>query len=318
MIVFSVVEQNDKLTEMVIVEFEKIRKKHYHDWYNEEGRDVLRSKIGDKVKQRREISFVLPSFPCKSQNRDITLGKVPDFGEELALATLHNLCDRISRIYEPGARIVLASDGRLYADLIGVPDEDVLLYRNALLLMYEEMVSTTGSAQRLDWYSLDEAFPHVEGGDCKRTALVETYPQHMDQILELVKSDEHYNRLYVGFKNMMISELSVDKMRTKKSIEKEASRIARAMLERNFANAELLKRKFPWAIRLSIKHHDTRTGKYGVNLLPNHHDVGTPWLNVAVEKKDRSYNYMKKKIAEENGHVLCYKGSQPYYYRERL
>lgn len=298
-------------------EFEHIRKKHHNDGYCLGGKRLLESRIYDKVIKNEEIILVLPSFPFKSQNRDNTLGDIPDLGEEIALVTLHNLCEKVSEVYSPGARIILASDGRLYSDLVRVPDNIVMTYRDSLLSIYSSIVSTNGSLQRLDWYSLDEAFPHVHSGDEKRKALVEIYPQNMDKILRLVNSDEHYNRLYVGFKNMMISELSVEKARARKSIEKEASRIAKAMLERNFANAELIRREFPDAIRLSIKHHDTRRGKYGINLLPNHDDVGTPWLNVVVEKRDGSYDYMKKKQAEEKGYILYFKGVQPYSYKEQ-
>ena len=322
MVAFSVVREGrgvvsgtvGRIAEMAIREFEVLRKKHHHDWYCDGGRDLLKNMIRQKVSDGEGIRFVLPSFPCKSQNRDNTLGKSPDLGEELALGALHSLCDRISRDYEPGASIVLASDGRLYADLIGVPDGDVLSYRDSLLSMYSSMVSAAGGVQRIGWYSLDEAFPRVDGGDGKRAALIGAYPKDIGRIMGLVHSDEHYNRVYVGFKNMVISELSVDKARSRNSIDKEASRVARAMMERNFANADLIANRFPGAVRLSIKHHDTRTGKFGVNLLPGHDDVGTPWLNVVVEK-DGSYDFIKSRQAQERGYELCYKGDQPYYYR---
>lgn len=312
--VFSTVSSIDLLCELIVAEFEHMRKKHHHDWYNEGGRGLLKSKIHPTVLRNKELSFVLPSFPFKAQNRDSTLGDMPDLGEELALHSLHNLGERISAIYSPGARIILASDGRLYADLLGISDAAVMRYRDSLLSMYAKIA--VGSARRLDWHSLDEAFPDVRGGDGTRSALMETYPQNGDEIFARVYSDEHYKRLYVGFKNLLISELSVDRTGSKRAVEKEAKKRARAMLERNCANADLLKREFPEAIRLSVKHHDTRTGKWGVNLLADHDDVGTPWLNVAVQRKDGSYDYIKKRRAEEKGYVLQYKESTPYYYRE--
>ena len=270
-------------------------------------------KMLERVCTRSPIMFVLPSFPFKSQNRDNTLGNLPDMGEEVALAALHEMCKRMGEIYPCGAKIVLASDGRLYADLVGVPDCNVLGYRNQLLWMYEEI---SGGQDLLRWYSLDEAFPGEPDGDAKRGALMEKYPQDTESLMRLVYQDPDYNRLYVGFKNMMISELSVDRARSRKSIEKEASRIARLMLERNFANAALIRDEFPGYVRLSIKHHDTRKGIFGINLLPGHDDVGTPWLNVLVELAGGKFDYMKRREAEARGYVLVLREECPYLYQE--
>jgi L-tyrosine isonitrile synthase len=294
--------------------FETIRKKHETDGYTLGGRDLLLKKFEMTIAAGQPLLFVLPAFPCKSQNRDNTLGKFPDRGEEVALSALHGMCEKMREIYPPGAEMVLASDGRLYADLIGVPDTDVLAYRNELLVMYRRI---SGRQEFLNWYSLDEAFPIEVDGGAKREALMERYPQTAGSLMELVYRDPDYNRLYVGFKNMMISELLIDGARSRKSIEKEASRIARKMLERNFANAALIKEKFAEHVRLSIKHHDTRKGIFGVNLLPGHDDVGTPWLNVLVEFAGGKLDYVKRCRAEaQERFKLVLKDERPYFYRE--
>lgn len=302
-----------ELSTLLLYEFETVRKKYVGDGYGEGGREIFRAKLQERVCAGEPVLFVLPSFPFKSQNRDNTLGKLPDMGEEVALVALHEMCRRMGEIYPCGARIVLASDGRLYADLVGVPDCDVLEYRNHLLGMYGEI---SGEQDLIEWYSLDEAFPEEPDGDTKRGVLMEKYPQKADELMEVVHRDPDYNRLYVGFKNMMISELSIDRARSRKSIEKEASRVARRMLERNFANAALLREKFPGYIRLSIKHHDTRKGIFGVNLLPGHDDVGTPWLNVLVKLVGGKLDYMKRRDAEVQGYMPVLKYGRPYAYRE--
>lgn len=302
-----------ELSTLLLCEFEVVRKKYERDGYWEGGREVLRAKLQERVREGKPILFVLPSFPCKSQNRDNTFGKLPDRGEEVALMALHDMCKRMGEIYSCGAKIILASDGRLYADLVGVPDRDVLEYRDYLLGMYGEI---SGGQDLIEWYSLDEAFPLELSGDAKRDALMEKYPQEADKLMEIVHRDPDYNRLYVGFKNMMISELSIDRTRGRRPIEKEASRIARQMLARNFANAALLREQFSGYIRLSIKHHDTHKGIFGVNLLPNHDDVGTPWLNVLVELTGGKLDYMKRCAAEAQGYLPVLKDGRPYFYRE--
>ncbi|MFH2021168.1 MAG: L-tyrosine/L-tryptophan isonitrile synthase family protein [archaeon] len=298
----------------IISEFEKIRKKHDKDIYLEGGRARLYEKISKNLASGQPLIWMLPSFPFKSQNPEHTFGKLPDGGEEIALKVLHGFCEKISGYYEHGAKIILASDGRLYADLVGIADEDVFNYRSKLLELYKNIVESDRKIPYLSWYSLDDAFPSVNSAKDKRRALVEAYPQEIETIMERVHSDVHYNRLYVGFKNLMIGELSIEKNRSKKSIEKEASEIAKKMLIRNFANACLLKDRFPKAIRLSVKHHDTSSGIYGVNLLPNHHDIGTPWLNVLVKSGEEEFTYMKRKDAEDRRYIIQENNGVAWFY----
>lgn len=73
------------------------------------------------IEHGKPIRMVLPAFPAKSPSRDKTLSHLPDHGEELALRNLNELCKRIGQIYEPGARIVICSDGRVFADVVRIP-----------------------------------------------------------------------------------------------------------------------------------------------------------------------------------------------------
>lgn len=67
------------------------------------------------VIKNESIPMVLPAFPFKSPNRkDKTIGSLPDLGEELALMHLNGLCESIAEIYEPGANVVITSDGLVY------------------------------------------------------------------------------------------------------------------------------------------------------------------------------------------------------------
>ena len=67
------------------------------------------------VDANNTIPFVLPAFPWKSVNKvDKVIGAVADFGEELGLGRLNQLCVDIQDIYSPGAFVYLASDGLCY------------------------------------------------------------------------------------------------------------------------------------------------------------------------------------------------------------
>ena len=61
------------------------------------------------------IPLVLPAFPWKSVNKvEKVIGALPDLGEELGLARLNSLCLDIKEIYEPGAFVLITSDGLVY------------------------------------------------------------------------------------------------------------------------------------------------------------------------------------------------------------
>ena len=71
--------------------------------------------VEGNVRAGRSIRMVLPAFPFKSPNRqDKVLGSSPDLGEEIALAHLNGMCQRIGELYEPGAEVYITSDGLVY------------------------------------------------------------------------------------------------------------------------------------------------------------------------------------------------------------
>jgi len=67
------------------------------------------------VKAGNPVPLCLPAFPFKSPNSTSkTLGKLPDKGEEIALAHLNGLCSAIGDVYPSGARLTIVSDGLVY------------------------------------------------------------------------------------------------------------------------------------------------------------------------------------------------------------
>ncbi len=73
------------------------------------------------IAARRPIPFVFPGFPAKSPNHETkTLGPFPDLGEELALARLNGFIKEVEAAYPPGAEVTVLSDGRIFADAVGV------------------------------------------------------------------------------------------------------------------------------------------------------------------------------------------------------
>jgi hypothetical protein len=85
-------------------------------------------RIAKAIARNEAVIFVLPAFPAKSPNPEKTCTALPDYGEYLALRMLQSLCDRIGSYYEPGAKVCICSDGRVFSDLIKVSDAAVGAY----------------------------------------------------------------------------------------------------------------------------------------------------------------------------------------------
>lgn len=79
--------------------------------------------IYTQVKTGNPVPLCLPAFPFKSPNATSkTLGKLPDKGEEIALAHLNGLCCAIGDVYPPGARLTIISDGLVYNGVLYLLD----------------------------------------------------------------------------------------------------------------------------------------------------------------------------------------------------
>ena len=82
----------------------------------------------------KKIEMCLPAFPFKSANKTYkVLGRLPDKAEELALARLESICQRIESIYSPGATIVIISDGLVYNGMRSSPPLKSVNFGNSLL-----------------------------------------------------------------------------------------------------------------------------------------------------------------------------------------
>ena len=79
------------------------------------GRPKFLSVIAQFVTAQKQVEMCLPAFPFKSANKvDKVFGILPDKAEELALERLNTMCIRIGRLYSPGAKLTIISDGLVY------------------------------------------------------------------------------------------------------------------------------------------------------------------------------------------------------------
>lgn len=131
----------------------------------EENRELFRPIMERQIADGAPFEFVLPSFPFKHKNPVKVSRRSPDMAELLCVCRLHEVCHALGRVYEPGAKFVIISDGLVYRDMFGVTEHETLSYRERV----KEMIGQLGfeaTVEVTDMEDLVESrraiFDHVE------------------------------------------------------------------------------------------------------------------------------------------------------------
>ncbi|KAL6149993.1 hypothetical protein ACJQWK_02455 [Exserohilum turcicum] len=289
--------------------------------------EVLNGFVGAGAK----IDMALPAFPFKSANKVYkALDFLPDKAEELALDRLHNMCSRIEEIYEPGAKVVIISDGLVYNDLLSMSDRHTWLYGQALRAMAIEKGFTNVVFSRLRNFvppdsdfklpdTLDE-ISYVANATNFRRFILNNFGKDDLDVDYLIAVDEDTRLTYQGYRRFLMSDLrhifTLGDDRTGKAYKRETKYLAKQMLARGYAFAGAIKHNFPHHLRLSI-HQSTGEHKVSMSLLNTKTGFTTPWhCSVALmadgEWVSAPMGDFKKnprmKIVEEYG--------RPSYFRE--
>lgn len=105
------------ITDAIVSLFDiRLRYRTDHDKWEDQGRAYFRRVVDEFVLRGERVEFCLPAFPCKSSNLEKVGGTMPDRGEQLALEHLHSFVESIEKIYEPGAKLWIISDGHVFSD----------------------------------------------------------------------------------------------------------------------------------------------------------------------------------------------------------
>ncbi|TLD30090.1 Palmitoyltransferase [Venturia nashicola] len=293
----------------------------------EAGRPRFISVLNKFVRVGQRVDMCLPAFPFKSANKVYkAFGVLPDKAEEIALARLHNMCQRIEEIYPPGARVVLISDGLVYNDLLCISDRDTWLYGQALREMSEEMGFTNIGFSRLNDFvdfnlpeALDEIHYVANATNFRRFILNKFGKDDLD-VDHLIATDEDTRLTYQGHRRFLMSDLkhifTVGADRTSNAYKRQTKYLAKQMLVRGYAFAVAIKAKFPNHLRLSI-HQSTGEHKVSMSLLNTKTGFTTPWHCSAAQMADGEWvsapmgdfkHKPRMKVVEEKG--------RPSYFRE--
>ncbi|PTD05777.1 hypothetical protein FCULG_00001893 [Fusarium culmorum] len=279
------------------------------------------------VKAGNPVPLCLPAFPFKSPNSSSkTLGKLPDKGEEIALAHLNGLCNAIKDMYKPGAKLTIISDGLVYNDLLGVPDRDVWAYGETLRSLSAEKEFHNISFSRLrDLVEIDlpqelDEMSYVANASNFRRALLNTFSKP-GWSWEQVRQSDDQCMTYRGYIKFLQTDLEtvypVGENRTKSKYKRGIEYIAKQMMARGDAFANAVRQKYPDHIRLSI-HPSTGASKLSVSLLPTDSIYTTPWhCSVAYRLDGTIRTGMRSEFESDDALELVYDNGRPSYYREK-
>jgi pyoverdine/dityrosine biosynthesis protein Dit1 len=224
------------------------------------------------------VHLVLPAFPAKSPSPRKVLGQLPDRAERLALRYLAEICADIREVYPGGARVTIASDGRVFSGVVGVSDADVTAYRAGLT----RMIGEEGLAG-IEVISLEDVLP----GDFDdiRDRLCAVYAEPVEVVrsrARLLPSDQ---ALYNGIHRFLFEDRLVPGQSISRHRLREATRgPAYELIRRSNAWSRLLRDRYPYALRLSIHPQPAHSRKVGILLAAGASDSWiTPWHGVAVD-----------------------------------
>lgn len=262
------------------------------------------------VSAHRPVQFILPGFPGKSPNVRKVLGYLPDKAESLALIFLNDLCKEIKKIYAPGAQVIICSDGRVFSDLVQIPDAHITAYQQEL----RSMINTLG-LNSLSLFNLDD----VEGmasvsHDQMRQVLITLYAESLDTLKSQVARGEEMCHLYRAITRFLFEDGNrPDYTGSRSALQRDARIRAYRVIQRSDAWSRLLLIKFPNAVRWSIHPQACGAKKLGIHLMKTTDNWLTPWHGVAVDFGDR-FALMKRADAEKINAELIWEDGRPSHY----
>ncbi|MFJ9691118.1 L-tyrosine/L-tryptophan isonitrile synthase family protein [Kitasatospora sp. NPDC101183] len=246
------------------------------------------------IRAGEPILLTLPGFPCKSPNPAKVLGHLPDEGERLSLAFLDGLCAEIGCLHAPGARLLICSDGHVFGDLIGVPDDHIDAYSDELARMIRREGLT-----RLSVFDLRDVLGDLPHDD-KRARVHARYAPSLERLREQVVADEDTRRLYLGITRFLVEDTAAFPG-TRSALQRDCRRRAYGVIQRSRAWGELIAEHHPAAVRLSIHPQPVGAPKFGIRLLAADDAWTTPWHSCALQHPDGRWELLRHESAARLG-----------------
>ncbi|WP_328954176.1 isocyanide synthase family protein [Kitasatospora purpeofusca] len=262
--------------------------------------------LADFITAGDQILFTLPGFPCKSPNLAKVLSHLPDEGERLSLTFLNRLAEEIGKIYEPGAKILICSDGHIFGDLIHVPDDHIDQYSDELSALIEREGLTN-----LDTFDLRAVLGDLPF-DEKRARVHAQYAPTKEELREQVLTDEETAKLYRGI-TRFLTEDTFGWTGTKSALQKDCRQRAYGVIQRSRAWGDLIAEQHPRSFRLSIHPQKVGVLKFGIRLLEHTDMWMTPWHSSVLHRPDGEWELIRSAEAAKVGRLVERNGRPSHY-----
>ncbi|CAD5123867.1 DgyrCDS12174 [Dimorphilus gyrociliatus] len=287
-----------KQVDAIIDRIDKIRLKPEQDRFVCSGNEErFRSKITEQILKGDPIKFILPAFPGKSKNnRTKTLSHKPDMAELLSLRHLEEFCYDVRDIYSEGVEFVIFGDGRLYGE--------ILEYGDNVIQEYIDIFCSFIKNNQLKYEDADSLYGNLNFDEV-RQKVYKLYEVDLATVDKLIRTNENINRVYLGFLRFFQDEFAttdtfqnVSNKEKKRILKEKARRLIRA----NLTYSNMIQNIYSDYLRFSIHAHDN-SEKVGISLSDSR-SSGSPWHNCAIKMKDGTWNFIKRKEAEEKNAIL--------------
>jgi pyoverdine/dityrosine biosynthesis protein Dit1 len=239
------------------------------------------------------------------------LGRLPDRGEALAIDHLRRVCDEVAAIYPPGARITICSDGRVFSDLVGVTDDDVTAYGDAI----GSMIARAAAQDCITTFCTEDLFD-LGSYDLMRRHLCDHYAEPLAVIVARAQDHPHHRAMWNGMQRFLFEDrvgLETQHGKSRTQVRKECATLAHEVIQRSNAWTRVVAECFPTALRLSIHPQPPHSTKIGIQLLDTADVWLTPWHGVVVERAGTS-TLMPRSEAEALGAKLVEVEGRPSHY----
>jgi L-tyrosine isonitrile synthase len=263
-------------------------------------------RIAACVRDGTPIVFTLPGFPCKSPNPTKVLGHLPDQGERLSLTFLDTLCTEIQRLHPPGARMIICSDGHIFGDLIGVPDDHIDAYTDELRTQIDRL-----GLERLCVFDLRDVLGDLPP-PVKRARVHDRYAPSVEDLRAEFHANEHSLALYQGITRFLVED-TPSWPGTRSALQRVCRQRAYGVIQRSRAWGHLIAEHHPDAVRLSIHPQPVGAAKFGIRLLDAPDAWTTPWHSVALRRADGTWTLMPCAKAASLGHLVYLDGKPSHF-----
>jgi len=236
------------------------------------------TKIQGFIDRGEPVHFVILAFPAKSPNTNKVLGPLPDLAEWAALEFLQSFCDQLSYYHHPGARITICSDGHVFAETVGITDDDATAYGAEMKAIVEAQ-----GAGSIAFFSLVDAFGPMPYADM-RSELVRRHAEPVEAIRKGLAEEEASKQLFNGIHRFLFEDqAAIETACSRNHVREVTKELTYQVVQRSKAWSQLVGDVFPRAVRLSIHPQPAHSEKLGFHLLRTRDNWLTPWHGVAME-----------------------------------